>query len=77
VPEQLGLEQGLGNGRAVDRDEPTLRRPLCQWIARATSSLPEPLSPRSRTGASVSATTRIWSNTPCMALERPRMLSKL
>ena len=53
------------------------RRPLCQWMARDTSSLPEPLSPSRRTGASVSATARICSNTPCMALERPRMLSKL
>ena len=56
VAEELALEQRLGHGRAVDRDEgPALRRPR-RWSARATSSLPVPLSPVMSTDASVSAT---------------------
>ena len=46
VAEQLGLEQGLGERRAVHRDErPARARLERSWMARATSSLPVPLSP--------------------------------
>ncbi len=46
VAEQLGLEQRLGERRAGDRRRtgPWPRSPE-KWIARATSSLPVPLSP--------------------------------
>ena len=46
VAEELGLEQVLRDRRAVDRDEGARSaRSLSAWIARATSSLPVPLSP--------------------------------
>ena len=43
VPEQLGLEQGLDDGRAVDAHERprVVERGSC-WMTRATSSLPVP-----------------------------------
>ena len=44
VTEQLALEQGLAERGAVDGDE--RRRAPAAWYARATSSLPVPLSPR-------------------------------
>ena len=47
VAEQLALEQRLGERRAVDGDERPRRAAGCGWwMARATSSLPVPLSPR-------------------------------
>ena len=47
VTEQLALDQRRGQGGAVDRDERRCRaRWLVAWIARATSSLPVPVSPR-------------------------------
>ena len=57
VAEQLGLEQRLRQRRAVDRDERArLRRGERSWMARATSSLPVPLSPWMSTVAELSAT---------------------
>ena len=54
VAEQLALEQRLGHRGAVDRDERARRaRRLRWWSARATSSLPVPLSPVISTVASV------------------------
>ena len=55
VAEQLGLEQGVGNGAAVDRHEGPCARVPCACTARATSSLPVPLSPMISTGAVASA----------------------
>ena len=49
------------------------RRRLWVWIARATSSLPVPLSPRITTLESVSATVRIISSTCAMAGLTARM----
>ena len=53
VAEQLALDQGVGKGGAVDgrRAAGSLRR-LRSWMARATRSLPVPVSPRIRTGES-------------------------
>ena len=56
VAEQLRLEQRLGDRAAVDRRRTARARArLCAWIARATSSLPVPLSPMISTGAAESA----------------------
>jgi hypothetical protein len=43
------------------------------WSARATTSLPEPLSPRSTTAASVCATVAARSSSSCMARLRATM----
>ena len=51
-------------------------RGLDWWMARATSSLPVPLSPRSSTVASESATARIRSSAACIAGERPSRASQ-
>ena len=57
VAEELALEEALGHRGAVDGDEGALaRRRLRSWIARATSSLPVPLSPVTSTVASDRAT---------------------
>ena len=54
VAEELGEEERLDEGRAVDRDERRRwPRSLARWSASATSSLPVPLSPRTRTVLSV------------------------
>ena len=51
VAEQLALDQLLGDRRAVDLHEGARRaRRLLRWMARATSSLPTPLSPRDQHG---------------------------
>ena len=50
VAEQLALEQRLGQRGAVDGHERARARAAsCGWIARATSSLPVPLSPATST----------------------------
>ena len=51
MAEELALEEGLGQGRAVDLDEGRLVRGLFSWMAWANSSLPVPLSPRRSTEA--------------------------
>ena len=53
VAEELALEQRLGDRAAVDRDERRVGAPLARWMARASSSLPVPLSPWMSTLASV------------------------
>ena len=64
VAEQLALEQLLGNRRAVDRDEPAAPcGRSCVCTARASSSLPVPLSPRISTDTSVGATFSIMRQT--------------
>ena len=50
VAEQLGLDQRLGHRRAVDRDERLPRARARWWMARASSSLPVPVSPCSSSG---------------------------
>ena len=59
VPEDLALEQLLRDGGRVDRDERAAARALRAWMARATSSLPTPVSPVTSTGALDRATKSI------------------
>ena len=68
VAEQLALEQRLGHGRAVDGHEGPVARAGCgACSARATSSLPVPLSPVISTdGVRVSATRSMRSYTCCI-----------
>ena len=66
MAEQLALEQRLGHRRAVDGHERSLRSPAPVCIALATSSLPVPLSPVTRTVASVWATRATRSYTFCI-----------
>ena len=59
----------------TDRQGPS-RRGLASWMARATSSLPVPVSPRSSTGTSRSATRRISWRTrriPSLSPIRPKL----
>ncbi len=53
VAEELALQEVLGDGAAVDADEGLLPRAPALWMARATTSLPVPLSPVMSTGTSV------------------------
>ena len=76
VAEQLALEQRLGHRGAVDRDERAGRCRLRWWIARATSSLPVPLSPVISTVASVSATRSMRSYTFCIGAARADHLDR-
>ena len=55
VPEELGLEQRVGDRRAVDGDEGWLRAAEWAWMYCATTSLPTPLSPVMKTLASPAA----------------------
>ena len=45
VTEELALEEGIGDGPAVHGHEPAVPARARPWMARATSSLPVPLSP--------------------------------
>jgi len=56
MSEELGFEQVRGDGTAVTATNAISRRRLAWWIARASSSLPVPDSPKIRTLASESAT---------------------
>ena len=67
VPEELTLEDRLGERRAVHRDERLVARGLFAWMARATSSLPVPLSPTMSTVAVVGATCATVLYTPSIA----------
>ncbi len=61
MPEEFALQQGLGQGGAIDHHEGAGARGLFRWMAWATSSLPVPVSPRSSTVASEGATiSRSW-----------------
>ena len=53
------------------------RRPLRAWIARATSSLPVPVSPEISTEESVAATRPTCDSTRCSTALRPTISSKL
>ena len=58
----LSASDGLSDATLTGTNGPS-QRWLYWWIARATSSLPVPLSPRIWTHASVGATTAIRLNT--------------
>ena len=66
VAEELALEQLGRDRRAVERDEERSRRGLRSWMARATSSLPVPVSPVISTLLFVGATRRMSSKTACI-----------
>jgi hypothetical protein len=70
VAEQLGLQQRLGDGAAVDRDEGRAGARAGRWMARAIISLPVPLSPRSSTLASDLATSQASASSSAMRLDR-------
>jgi hypothetical protein len=55
VSKKFALQQVCGYGRAVDRDKGFVLREPWSCSARATSSLPVPVSPRIKTVASLSA----------------------
>jgi hypothetical protein len=63
VAEELALDEVLGQGAAVDRDEGVARPRLLSWRLRAISSLPVPVSPRIMTLASVGAMVSIRRRT--------------
>ena len=76
VAEQLALDQRRATARAVDRDERRVAPGARAWIARAISSLPVPVSPRSSTVASVGATCSAWNRTPRRPGLSPTISSK-
>ena len=63
--------RSLGMAAQLTETNGPLARPLCRWIAVATSSLPVPESPRISTRASVSATCSIAWRTRSIAREVP------
>ena len=65
VAEQLALDQVGDDRTAVDGDELAAPAAL-RWMARAASSLPVPLSPRSKADARVGATRAISSRSRFM-----------
>ena len=62
-----------GRAPAFTGTKGPLARALWAWTARATSSLPTPVSPTISTGASERAATSIWAYTSCMSRLRPIM----
>ena len=74
VAEQRRFEQRLGDGGAVLADERASRRGPFEWMARATSSLPVPLSPWITTGSVVSVMRSSSRNRSSMRGVRPMML---
>ena len=71
VAEQLALQQRVGKGPAVDGDEGRRRGAGERaWMARATSSLPVPLSPVMSTVEPVGAIERTISKSAAMAGRR-------
>ncbi len=76
-PNSSDSSSGLGQGRAVHLDERLSLRGESVWMARAISSLPVPLSPRSSTVERVGATRWICANTSCIGFELPTTLSIL
>ena len=65
----------LSAARQTGRKGP-LRRVLWRWMARATSSLPVPLSPVISTGTSVGATRAICLKSSCIAGDWPISASR-
>jgi hypothetical protein len=70
VTEEFRFEQLFGNGAAVDGDERPLGARAGRWMARASTSLPVPLSPRISTLASEAATMRASAIRAAMRLLR-------
>ena len=77
VAEQLALEQLAGDRGAVDGDERPRGAAAVAWMARATTSLPVPVSPVSSTVASLSASMPIAFCTSRIAAEPPTMFSSV
>ena len=50
MAEKLGFQQVFGQGRAVDGDKGAVVSFALRWMARATNSLPVPLSPSIKDG---------------------------
>ena len=77
VPEELTLDEVLGDGAAVDDDERPVRRG-CErrWISRAMSSLPVPVSPVMSTEMSVVATFCSLRNTSSIDGHAPMISPK-
>jgi len=65
--EQLAFEQRFGQGAAWNDDHRVEAAGLAAWIARATTSLPVPLSPSDHHVASLAATVSTISTTRRMA----------
>ena len=63
MAKELTLQEVVGNGAAIDRNERTAGGGLRRWIARAMSSLPVPVSPRTRTSTFDAATCSTSSKT--------------
>jgi len=69
VPEEFAFEQAGGDGGTVERHEGLCAAPLSRWMARASTSLPVPVSPNRSTVASVGATVSIaWRTRRSAAL---------
>ncbi len=67
MAKELALQQALALGPAVDGHEGAEGAGAAVVDGRATSSLPVPVSPAIKSGASVAATSSIWSKTLRMA----------
>jgi hypothetical protein len=76
VAEELGFDEVRRMAPQLMGTKGRLLRRLLWWMARATSSLPVPVSPRMRTVASRWATRAAWSKTRSSAFELPTMPSK-
>src|SRR3990167_5375395 len=76
VAEQLALEESAGMAAQFTFTSGLCRRALRSWRARATNSLPVPVSPRRRTQASVGATVSTAFRTRRIAALCPTISSK-
>src|SRR5436309_14244247 len=72
VTEQFIVEEVFIQGCAVEATKGLSRRMLFVWIARATRSLPVPVSPRISTGSSLGANRPINLYTSSIDLLLPR-----
>jgi hypothetical protein len=71
----LSISDSGSAAQLMAMKRPLSRRGLRLWIACATSSLPTPLSPVTRTAALLGATWRISEKISCIERERPTRLS--
>ena len=71
VAEELRVDQLRRNGAAVDATERPVRNGDCSWMARATISLPVPVSPNSSTGALLRETMRARAITAASPVSPP------
>jgi hypothetical protein len=75
VTEELALEEGAGERGAVERAEGPVAARREAWMARATSSLPAPVSPRTSTPASPRATLSMrWEEPLHRRVARPHVV---